>query len=115
MNLQNSVLISTGYEKLSFLSFVEMKYVYLILFCFCFAFLVHTRPIFEMSELEQRFEISITSSFNTLRELIAKFIDFQVPSAYVNDAQPLEFIRLYDIENNQPTSIVHEPVLTTLK
>ncbi|CAF1489982.1 unnamed protein product [Rotaria sordida] len=76
---------------------------------------IHTRPIFEMIELEQRFELPIISSFNVLREYIAKFIDFEVPSSYINNAKPLEFIRLYDIENDQPTSIVHEPIPTTLK
>ncbi|CAF1103468.1 unnamed protein product [Rotaria sp. Silwood1] len=76
---------------------------------------IHTRPTFEMIELEKRFELPIISSFNVLREYIAKFIDFEVPSNYINDAQPLEFIRLYDIENDQPTSIVHEPISTTLK
>ncbi|CAF2464262.1 unnamed protein product [Rotaria sp. Silwood2] len=68
-----------------------------------------------MIELEKQFELPIISSFNVLREYIAKFIDFDVPSNYTNNAQPLEFIRLYDIENDQPTSIVHEPILTTLK
>ncbi|CAF4863359.1 unnamed protein product, partial [Rotaria sp. Silwood1] len=76
---------------------------------------IHTRPTFEMIELEKRFELPIISSFNVLREYIAKFIDFEVPSNYINNAQPLEFIRLYDIENDQPTSIVHEPISTTLK
>ncbi|CAF1418354.1 unnamed protein product, partial [Adineta steineri] len=76
---------------------------------------IHTRPKFEMIELTQRFELPITSSFNALRERIAKLIDFKVPSNYTSDTQPLEFIRLYDIDDNQPTTIVHEPVLTTLK
>ncbi|CAF2073247.1 unnamed protein product [Rotaria magnacalcarata] len=76
---------------------------------------IHTRPIFEMIELKKRFELPITSSYNVFRESIARFIDFKVPSNYIDKAQPLEFIRLYDIENDQPTSIVHEPVLTTLK
>jgi hypothetical protein len=65
-----------------------------------------------MTELPERFELLITSPFNLLRERIAKFIDFKSP---LNDAQPMEFIRLYDIEDDQPTTIVHEPILTTLK
>lgn len=77
--------------------------------------LVHTRPKFEMTELPERFELPIISSFNVLRERIAKFIDLKVPLNSENDVQPLDFIRLYDIEDEQPTSIVHEPVLTTLK
>ena len=68
-----------------------------------------------MMELAERFQLSIMSPFNVLRDCITKFIDFKVPSNYVNDAQPLEFIRLYEIESNQPTTVVHEPVLTTLK
>ncbi len=78
-------------------------------------FLVHTRPIFELTELAERFELPIISPFNILRERIAEFIDLKVPLDYANDAQPLEFIRLYDIEDDQPTSLVHEPILTTLK
>jgi hypothetical protein len=68
-----------------------------------------------MSELTERFELPILSPFNVLRERIAKFLDLKVPLNYENDVQSLEFIRLYDIEDDQPTSIVHEPVLTTLK
>lgn len=77
--------------------------------------LVHTRPLFELTALEKRFELPISSSFNVLRESIAKFIDFTVPPDYFDTAQPFEFIRLYDIENDQPTTLVHEPFLTTLK
>jgi len=68
-----------------------------------------------MTELGERFELPIMSPFNVLRERIAKFIDFKAPLNYENDIQSLEFIRLYDIENDQPTSIIHEPILTTLK
>ena len=68
-----------------------------------------------MSELNERFELPITSPFNVLRERIAKLIDFKVPLEYESTAQPYEFIRLYDIEDEQPTTVVHEPVLTTLK
>jgi hypothetical protein len=78
-------------------------------------FLVYTRPIFELTELPERFELPIVSSFNVFRERIAKFIDFKVPLNHENDIQPFEFIRLYDIEDDQPSSIVHEPALTTLK
>jgi len=68
-----------------------------------------------MTELNERFELPIISSFNILRERIAKFIDFKIPLNYENNIQLFEFIRLYDIEDDQPTSIIHEPVLTTLK
>lgn len=78
-------------------------------------FLVHTRPKFELSELPERFELPIVSSFNVLRERIAKYIDLQVPTNSENNIQPFEYIRLYDIGDDQPTSIVHEPLLSTLK
>jgi hypothetical protein len=78
-------------------------------------FVVHTRPIFELTELPERFELPIVSSFNVLRERIAKFLDVKIPLNYENDVQSLEFIRLYEIADEQPTVIVHEPVLTTLK
>jgi hypothetical protein len=68
-----------------------------------------------MTELPELFELPITSSFNVLRERIAKFIDLKIPLNFINDAQPMEFIRLYDIEDDQPTLIIHEPILTTLK
>ena len=78
-------------------------------------FLVHTRSIFELNELSERFELPITSSFNVLRERIAKFLDFKIPVNSETNIQPLEFIRLYDMEDEQPTTIVHEPALSTLK
>ena len=68
-----------------------------------------------MIELDERIELSIISPFNVLRERIAKLADVEVPSGFPRDTKPLEFIRLYDIEDNQPISIVHEPGLTTLK
>jgi len=68
-----------------------------------------------MVELEEPFELPIISPFNVLRERIAKLIEFTVPPNYARDVKPLEFIRLYDMEDNQPTYIIHEPVLTTLK
>ena len=62
-------------------------------------------------ELPERFELPIVSSFNVLRERIGKFLDLKME----NDIQPFECIRLYEIADEQPTVIVHEPVLTTLK
>jgi hypothetical protein len=82
----------------------------------CFiCFLVHTRPIYELTELPERFELPIVSSFNILRERIAKFLDLKIPVNYENDIQSFEFIRLYEIADEQPTVIVHEPSLITLK
>jgi hypothetical protein len=57
----------------------------------------------------------LISPFNVLREQIAKYIEFRMPSGYARDVKPLEFIRLYDMEEDQPVSIIHEPLLTTLK
>lgn len=77
--------------------------------------LVHTRPVFELAELSERFVIPIASSFNVLRERIATLIELRVPVNYEENIQPLEFIRLYDVEDDQPTTIVHDPALSTLK
>lgn len=69
-----------------------------------------------MVDLDERFDLALICPFNVLRERIATYIDFKVPSNYVKDhAKPADFIRLYDVENDQPTTIIHEPVLTTLK
>ena len=68
-----------------------------------------------LAELEEKFELPLISPFNVLRERIANFIEFRVPAGYQRDVKPAEFIRLYAVEDNQPVSIVHEPVLTTLK
>ena len=68
-----------------------------------------------MDELNELFELPVISSFNVLRERIAKHIGFIIPSNYARDTRPLEFIRLYHVEDNQPISIIHEPLLTTLK
>ena len=76
---------------------------------------VRTRPKYQIIELEDRFELPLISAFNVLRERIANFIEFRVPAGYQRDVKPAEFIRLYAIEDNQPVSIVHEPLLTTLK
>ncbi|UJR23171.1 hypothetical protein I4U23_026191 [Adineta vaga] len=76
---------------------------------------IHTSIKFELIEINERFELPITSPFNVLRERIAKSIDFKVPINYETTAQPYEFIRLYDIADDQPTTIIHEPILTTLK
>ncbi len=78
-------------------------------------FLVHTDPIYDLSELEELFELPLISPFNVLREQIVKYIEFRMPTGYARDVKPLEFIRLYDMEEDQPVSIIHEPLLTTLK
>lgn len=77
--------------------------------------LVHTRPVFELAELSERFELPITSTFNVLRERIARLIQLKIPGNYESQFQPLEFIRLYDIEDDQPTTLIHDPALITLK
>ncbi len=71
--------------------------------------------MYDMVELDELFELPVISSFNVLRERIAKHIGFIVPSNYARDVKPLEFIRLYYVEDDQPVSIIHEPLLTTLK
>ncbi|CAF4429572.1 unnamed protein product, partial [Rotaria magnacalcarata] len=76
---------------------------------------IHTDPKLEMIELEEIFELPVISPFNVLRESIAKHIECKVPVGYSRDVKPLDFIRLYAIENGQTASIVHEPILTTLK
>ena len=68
-----------------------------------------------MVELEERFELPTISPFNVLRERIANHIEFKIPPGFPRDVKALEFIRLYDIENDQPFSIIHEPLLTTFK
>ncbi|CAF2361534.1 unnamed protein product [Rotaria sp. Silwood2] len=68
-----------------------------------------------MVELEEPFELPVISPFNVLRERIAKYIELKVPPGYARDVKPLEFIRLYRMEDDQPVSIVHEPILITLK
>jgi len=68
-----------------------------------------------MVDLEGLFELPIISPFNVLREQIANHIEFKVPPGHAKDVKPLEFIRLYNIEDDQPVSIIHEPILTTLK
>jgi len=68
-----------------------------------------------MVELEELFELPIISPFNVLRERIANHIEFKVPSNHPRGVKSCEFIRLYNIEDEQPISIIHEPVLTTLK
>jgi len=76
---------------------------------------IHITPKFHMVELNELFELPIISPFNVLRERIATHIEFKIPPNYPRDIKPLDFIRLYDIEDDQPVSIIHEPVLTTLK
>ena len=76
---------------------------------------VHTAPLYEMVPFDNVFELPVISPFNVLRERIAQTIEFKVPSNYARDTKPCEFIRLYEMENDQPVSIIHEPVLTTLK
>ena len=78
-------------------------------------FLVHTDPIYEMIELEGLFELPVISPFNVLRERIVNHIEFRIPSGFEREVKALEFIRLYDVEDDEPVSIVHEPLLTTLK
>lgn len=68
-----------------------------------------------MIELGTLFELPVISPFNTLREQIVQHIEFRMPSSYTRDVKSLEFIRLYDMEDDQPASIIHEPLLTTLK
>jgi hypothetical protein len=68
-----------------------------------------------MVELTELFELPLISPFNVLRERIAKHIEFKVPSTYARDIKPSEFIRLYYLDDDQPVSIIHEPILTTLK
>lgn len=68
-----------------------------------------------MIELEGFFELPIISPFNVLREQIANFIEFKVPPNLGRDIKPLDFIRLYELDDDQPASIIHEPILTTLK
>jgi hypothetical protein len=68
-----------------------------------------------MVDLEERFELPIISPFDVLRERIANHIEFKVPPGYARNVKPLEFIRLYDMDDSQPVSIIHEPLLTTLK
>jgi hypothetical protein len=68
-----------------------------------------------MVELNGFFEVPIISPFNVLREKIANHIEFKVPPGHARDIKPLEFIRLYYTDDEQPVSIIHEPLLTTLK
>jgi hypothetical protein len=68
-----------------------------------------------MVELTELFELPLISPFNVLRERIAKHIEFKVPANYPRDIKPSEFIRLYYLDDDQPVSIIHEPILTTLK
>jgi hypothetical protein len=68
-----------------------------------------------MIELEGLFELPIISPFNVLREDIANHIEFKVPPNHPRDVKPLDFIRLYYMEDDEPASIIHEPILTTLK
>ncbi|CAF3335448.1 unnamed protein product [Rotaria sp. Silwood1] len=76
---------------------------------------IHTEPKYNMVEFDEQFELPVISPFNVLREHIAKHIDFKVPAGYARDVKPLEFIRLYRIEDDQSLSVIHEPVLITLK
>ncbi|CAF1176605.1 unnamed protein product [Rotaria sordida] len=76
---------------------------------------IHTEPKYKMAELKELFELPTISPFNVLRERIAKHIDFKVPSGYARDVKPLDFIRLYRIEDDESLSIIHEPTLITLK
>ncbi|CAF0972981.1 unnamed protein product [Adineta steineri] len=76
---------------------------------------IHIDPKYNTIEFGEYFELPIISPFNVLRERIAQYIEFRVPSNYARDVKPSEFIRLFDMENNQPVSIIHEPILTTLK
>ena len=68
-----------------------------------------------MVPFDNVFELPVISPFNVLRERIAQIIEFKVPPNHARDAKPSEFIRLYEMEDDQPVSIIHEPVLTTLK
>ncbi|CAF1468966.1 unnamed protein product [Adineta ricciae] len=76
---------------------------------------IHTVPLYEMVPFDNVFELPVISPFNVLRERIAQTIEFKVPPNYARDTKPSEFIRLYEMEDDQPVSIIHEPVLTTLK
>ena len=80
-----------------------------------FFVVVHTEVCFHMVDLEELFELPVISSFNILRDKIAEYIDFTNPPDYAHDIKPLEFIRLYHIEDDRPICIIHEPNITTLK
>lgn len=68
-----------------------------------------------MVDLNILFELPLISPFNLLREKIANHIEFHVPSNFVREAKALEFIRLYGMQDDQPSSLIHEPLSTTLK
>ena len=68
-----------------------------------------------MIDLDTLFELPQISSFNVLREKIAKHVEFYLPPGYARDVKALEFIRLYEMDDDQPVSIIHDPLVTTLK
>ena len=68
-----------------------------------------------MVDLDKLFDLALISPINVLRELIVAHIEFKVPPNFARDVKATEFIRLYNVEDNQPVSVVHEPILTTLK
>ncbi|UJR25754.1 hypothetical protein I4U23_007103 [Adineta vaga] len=76
---------------------------------------IHTVPTFETVLFDEIIELPLISPFNVLRERIAQIIEFKVPPNHARDIKPSEFVRLYEMEDDQPISIIHEPILTTLK
>mgnify|MGYP001048325713 FL=1 len=76
--------------------------------------LVHINPWYEMNELGL-FELPLISPFNVLRDHIVNCIGFRMPANFSKGTQAFEFIRLYNVEDDQPISVVHEPAMLTLK
>jgi hypothetical protein len=77
--------------------------------------IVHTRPKYQLVDIGEQFELALICPFQVLRERIAQFINHKVPASAPRDTKAAEYIRLYTMDKDEPVSIVHEPILTTLK